>query len=249
MNKKNYSIIIQARLDSKRFPKKILKKVHGKEILTIMLERLKKKFKDKIIVAISNKDHKKIVDICNKQKIKFFLGSSNNVLERYYKCAIKNKVQTIVRIPSDCPLIDLDIITKGLKKFFSCNIDYVSNLLPRSYIDGNDIEIFSIKCLKKIYSEAISSFDQEHVTTYLQRNKKKKIFKIKNFKAAKDLSLKYRLTLDYKEDLAVIQKILVNKNIFLNYKSIESMFRKNPNISKINKKFIGKMWYQKQNSL
>jgi len=249
MGNKNYAIIIQARLDSKRFPKKIIKKVKNKEILTIMLERLKKKFKGKIIVAISKKDHKKISNICNKQKIKFFLGSENNVLERYYKCAEKNKIKTIVRIPSDCPLIDLNIINKGLKKFISHKVDYVSNVLPRTHIDGNDVEIFSFKCLKKIYKLAKSKFDKEHVTTYLQRNKNKKIFKIINFKAEEDLSLKYRLTLDYKEDLMVIKKILLNRNIFLNYKSIEDIFKKNSNISKINDKYIGKMWYQKKKNL
>lgn len=248
MNKKNYALIIQARLDSKRFPEKILKKINKKEVLAIMLERLKKEFKDKIIVAISNKNYKKIVKICNRKKIKFFLGSDNNVLERYYKCAIKNGIKTIVRIPSDCPLIDTSIIKKGLRKFFSSNSDYVSNLLPRSYIDGNDVEIFSIDCLGKIYNRAKSKFDRQHVTTYLQRNKNKKIFKIMNFKAKKDLSLKYRLTLDYKEDLIVIKKMLAEKNIFLNYKSIESIFEKNPEISEINEKFIGKMWYQKNNS-
>ena len=248
MGNKNYAIIIQTRLNSKRFPQKILKKIKKKEVLTIMLERLKKKFKDRIIVAISNKDHKKIVNICYKQKIKFFLGSENNVLKRYYKCAVKNRIKTIVRIPSDCPLIDLDIIKKGLKKFFSSNVDYVSNILPRSYIDGNDVEIFSIKCLERIYNRATSKFDKEHVTTFLQRNRNKGIFKIINFKATEDLSLKYRLTLDYKEDLVVIKRILANKNIFLNYKSIESIFKKNPNISKINDKYIGKMWYQKKNN-
>ena len=117
MDNKNFTIIIQARADSKRFPKKILKKINKKEVLTIMLERLKKRFKDKIIVAVANKNYKKIVDICKKQKIKFFLGSNKNVLERHYKCAQKNKIETIVRIPSDCPLIDPNIIKKGLKKF------------------------------------------------------------------------------------------------------------------------------------
>ena len=249
MGNTNYTIIIQARLDSKRFPRKILKKINNKEILTIMLERLKKKFKNKIIVAISSQDYKEISKICKKHKIKFFLGSKNNVLERYYKCAVKNKIKTIVRIPSDCPLIDLNIINKGLKKFFSNRVDYVSNLLPRSYIDGNDVEIFSIECLKKINKLARSKFDKEHVTTYLQRNKSKRIFKILNFKAPIDLSLKYRLTLDYKEDLVVIKRILKNRNIFLNYRSIESIFKKNPDISRINDKYIGKMWYQKKNNL
>ena len=244
MKNENYAIIIQARSNSKRFPNKILKKINKKEILTIMLKRLKKKFRDKIIVAIGNKNYKKIVDICKKQKIKFFIGSDNNVLERHYKCAQKNKIKTIVRIPSDCPLIDPYIIKKGLKKFFSNNVDYVSNIIPPSYIDGNDVEIFSIGCLAKIFNNVESIFDKEHVTSYLKRNKK--IFKIMNFKTSEDLSLKYRLTLDYEEDLIVIKKILSNKNIFLNYKSIKNIFKKNPTISKINNKFIGTMWYQKK---
>jgi spore coat polysaccharide biosynthesis protein SpsF (cytidylyltransferase family) len=244
MKNKNYALIIQARSSSKRFPNKILKKINKKEILTIMLKRLKKKFRDKIIVAIGNKNCKKIVDICKKQKIKFFIGSDNNVLERHYKCAQKNKIKTIVRIPSDCPLVDPYIIKKGLKKFFSNNIDYVSNIIPPSYIDGNDVEIFSIGCLAKIFNNVESIFDKEHVTSYLKRNKK--IFKIMNFKTSEDLSLKYRLTLDYEEDLIVIKKILSNKNIFLNYKSIKNIFKKNPTISKINNKFIGTMWYQKK---
>jgi len=244
MNNKDYALIIQARSNSKRFPNKILKKINKKEILTIMLKRLKKKFRNKIIVVIGNKNCKKIVDICKKQKIKFFIGSNNNVLERYYKCAQKNKVKTIVRIPSDCPLIDPNIIKKGLKKFFSNNVDYVSNLIFPSYIDGNDVEIFSIECLTKIFNNVESRFDKEHVTSYLQRNKK--IFRIVNFKTSEDLSLKYRVTLDYKEDLIVIKKILSNKNIFLNYKSIKNIFKKNPAISKINNKFIGTMWYQKK---
>ena len=117
MDKKNYALIIQARSNSKRFSEKILKKINKKEILSIMLERLKKKFKNKIIIAIANKNNKKIIDICKKQKVKFFVGNTNNVLERYYKCAKINNVKTIVRIPSDCPLIDPNIVKMGLKKF------------------------------------------------------------------------------------------------------------------------------------
>jgi len=236
--------MIQARSSSTRFPNKILKKVNRKEILSIMLERIKKEFKNKIIVVIGNKNCKKIVNVCKKQKTQFFIGSNNNALERHYMCAQKHKIKTIVRIPSDCPLIDPEIIKKGLKIFFSHKADYVSNLLPASYIDGNDVEIFSIKSLNKIYNKAKSNFDKEHVTTYLKKNKKK--FKVINFKASENLSLKYRLTLDYKEDLKVIRKILSNRSIFLNYKSIKNIFKNNSKISEINKKFIGTMWYQKK---
>jgi spore coat polysaccharide biosynthesis protein SpsF len=244
MKKKNYALIIQARLKSKRFPDKILKKIGKKEILSIMLSRLKKNFKKNIIIAVSNNNCEKIIKICKKQNVKYFVGSDNNVLERYYKCALKNKINTVVRIPSDCPLIDPAIIKKGIKIFFSKKVDYVSNLMPASYIDGNDVEVFSIETLSKIYNNAKSKFDKEHVTTYLRRNKK--IFKIINFKSGENLSLKYRLTLDYSEDLDVIKKILNNKSILLNYNSIKYIFKNNQEISKINKKFIGTMWYQKK---
>jgi len=225
MKKKNYALIIQARLKSKRFPDKILKKIGKKEILSIMLSRLKKNFKKNIIIAVSNNNCEKIIKICKKQNVKYFVGSDNNVLERYYKCALKNKINTVVRIPSDCPLIDPAIIKKGIKIFFSKKVDYVSNLMPASYIDGNDVEVFSIETLSKIYNNAKSKFDKEHVTTYLRRNKK--IFKIINFKSGENLSLKYRLTLDYSEDLDVIKKILNNKSILLNYNSIKYIFKNN----------------------
>ena len=119
MSKKKFAILIQARTDSRRFPNKILKKINGKEVLKIMLMRLNKKFKKKIIVVIANKNYKKVKNICKNQKVKFFIGSNKDVLNRYYQCSKKNKLDTIVRIPSDCPLVDPNIITKGMKKFFS----------------------------------------------------------------------------------------------------------------------------------
>ena len=244
MENKDYSLIIQARSSSKRFPNKILKKINGRPILRIMLERLKKKFKNKIIVAVAKDNNNKIIDICKKQRVNFFIGSNNNVLDRYYKCAKKNQIKTIIRIPSDCPLIDPKIIKKALKIFFLKKVEYVSNLLPPSYIDGNDVEIFSIKVLNKIYKKAKSKFDKQHVTTYLRRNRKN--FNIFNFSEKENLSLKYRLTLDYKEDLLVIKKILHKRSIFLNYNTIKKILKKNPKISEINKKFIGAMWYQKK---
>ena len=189
-------------------------------------------------------NNNKIIAICKKQKGNFFIGSNNNVLDRYYKCAKKNHVKTIIRIPSDCPLIDPQIIKRGIKKFFLKKVEYVSNLLPPSYIDGNDVEIFSIEVLHKIYKKAKSKFDKQHVTTYLRRNKKN--FSIFNFSEKDNLSLKYRLTIDYEEDLVVIKKILHKRSIFLNYHTIKKIFKQNPKISRINKKFIGAMWYQKK---
>jgi len=114
----NLNIIIQARFNSSRLKGKILKKINNKEVLLIMIERLKK-FRSNIIVNISKKNPYKIINFCKRNKIKYFVGSDNNVLKRYYDCATKFKTKIIVRIPSDCPLIDTKIVEKGMKLFLN----------------------------------------------------------------------------------------------------------------------------------
>lgn len=240
--KKNFTIIIQARYNSTRFKGKILKKINNIEILLIMLKRLNL-FKKKIIVNISKKNSKKLIKFCKTNKITYFVGSDLNVLKRYYDCASFFKSKNIVRIPSDCPLIDVNIVKRGLNIFFRKKYDYVTNLCPPSYIDGNDVEIFTYKILKNAYINARNKFDKEHVTTFLR--KKLGNYKYKNFGVKKNLSLKFRLTIDYKKDFELIKIIVTKLGIYASYKNILNFLNKNKKISHINKNYIGKMWYQK----
>ena len=240
--KQKYNIIIQARFNSNRLNGKILKKIKNHEILLIMIKRLKK-FKKNIIINISKKNPHKIIKFCKKNKINFYIGSDKNVLKRYYDCANYYNSKIIVRIPSDCPLIDPRIVEKGLSVFFKGKHSYVSNLCPASYMDGNDVEIFDFKTLKILLKKAKTNFDKEHVTTYLRKNIKK--FKYKNFQENTNLSKVYRYTLDYKEDLQLIKKIISRLGIFANYKRIYNYLKINKKISNLNKKYIGTMWYQK----
>ena len=243
MEKKlNLNIIIQARFNSTRLKGKILKKVNDKEILLIMIERLKK-YKSNIIINISKKNPDGIVNFCKKNKIKYFVGSDSDVLKRYYDCATKFKSKIIVRIPSDCPLIDPKIVEKGIRLFLNNKYSYISNIINPTFIDGNDVEIFNYKILKSINNKAKSKFDREHVTTFLRRNLKR--YKYKNFGSNKNLSKEYRYTLDYPEDLFLIKKIINKLGFYCNYSKICNFLIKNKKISKINKKYIGTMWYQK----
>jgi len=241
-NKIKFHIIIQARFNSNRLKGKILKKINNNEILLIMIKRLKK-FKDNIIINISEKNSNELIKFCKKNKINFFVGSDKNVLKRYYDCANFYNSKIIIRIPSDCPLIDPKIIEKGLKIFFSGKYSYVSNLCPATYMDGNDVEIFNLKTLKIIYKKAKSNFDKEHVTTFLRKNLKK--FNFKNFEDNKDLSRSYRYTLDYKEDFELIKQTVSKLGFFVTYKNIYQYLKNNKKISNLNKKYIGTMWYQK----
>ena len=120
-NKLKLITIIQARYSSSRFPGKILKQYEDISYLELLIKRLKKsKYIKKIIVATTkNPEDKTIQKICDKLKIDFFRGSENDVLDRYFQAAKFFKAQNIVRVTSDCPLIDPKIIDKVLKIFFS----------------------------------------------------------------------------------------------------------------------------------
>ena len=172
-------------------------------MIEILLERLKtSKLINEIVVAIPKSD-KKLEDIL-KNKHEVYLGSNQNVLERYYLSAKKYKADIIVRITGDCPLIDSQMIDIGLKKYLNSKFDYISNINPPTFPDGLDYEIFDFKTLKKTYLNAKSKSDKEHVTKYIIKNSEFKKF---NIESETDYS-GLRLTLDYKEDLILIKYIL-----------------------------------------
>ena len=149
--KKKATAIIQARYNSTRFPGKILRKIKKKTLLEIQIDRLKKskRINDIIIACTQNPEDRAIIELSKKKKIKFFKGSEKNVLERYYKTAKKFKAQNILRITSDCPLIDPKVLDNLINKFFTNNADYASNIIDATFPDGFDAEIFSFKLLHK----------------------------------------------------------------------------------------------------
>ena len=192
--KKKVACIIQARVNSKRFPGKILMPLLNKSVLQYQLERLKKlKRVDTLILATTkNKNDNKLVKIAKEKKILIYRGDQNNVLKRYYKCALANKVTTIIRITADCPLIDVKYINILLKFFLNNNYDYCSNVDLNYLPDGFHCEVFNFKSLKKAYKLATSRFDKEHVTSFIWSNPQ--IFSIQiSWKKTKTLSKKYKI--------------------------------------------------------
>ena len=241
--------IIQARISSSRLPAKILLPGYNKPLLFHLIERVSRSKKiDKIVIATSqNPLDDLLYDLCVIKGINVFRGSLNNLLERYYKCAKKFEADHIVRITSDCPLIDPKIIDEVISNYLSFkDLDYMSNIHPPSYPDGFDIEVFRFEALRKAYRNAKKNFEREHVTPYIWDNLKK--FKIKNYSSIKhkDLYDKYRLTLDYKEDFYVIwniyQKLYPKKKNFDLYDIIK-FIKRNSKILQ-NKHLIKVNWYK-----
>jgi spore coat polysaccharide biosynthesis protein SpsF len=140
--------IIQARMGSTRLPGKVLKNIEkNKTVLYFVIKQLQEsKLIDKIVVATTNlEEDNKIVEYSKKLGIECFRGDSKNVLKRHYECAKKFSMSTIVRIPSDKPLIDPTIVDQNIKFFNENSCDYVTNFLPKStFPSGTEVEIFHI---------------------------------------------------------------------------------------------------------
>jgi len=229
-NKKiNVLAIIQARTGSSRFPSKVLQKISGKTIVSLIYERLSKsKIIDKTIIATSNdKKDNFLYSHLIKKDIRVFRGSEKNVLDRFYNASLKYKPKWIVRITADCPLIDIDVVDKVIINAKKNNVDLSFNTSPPSFPDGYDAECFSFKALKIAHKYAKKNYEIEHVTPYLRFNKKiKKI----NYNYKKDYS-KLRLTLDTKEDLKVIKKVYSNfyPDIFFGIDEVIKLYLKKLN--------------------
>jgi spore coat polysaccharide biosynthesis protein SpsF len=235
--KKKSTVIIQARTGSNRLPNKVLSKIGTKTMVEQVIQRVKKiKNIEQVILVTTLKNTDKILlEIAKKNEILSFAGSANNVLKRYYDCSKKFNCDPIIRITADCPLLDPLIATKMLKLYQEKKYDYVSNVLPPTFPDGLDVEIFSFKALEKCMINAKLNSEKEHVTAYIHNNKKK--FKISNFSNKLNLS-NYRWTVDHSNDLKFVQNIyelLKPKEIF-SMQNILKIISQNPNLVKYNSK-------------
>ena len=227
--------IIQARLGSTRLPGKVLLDIEGKTVLEHVIDRVRSsKCIDDIVVATTiQKEDLKIVNLCSNNGTSIYCGSENDVLDRFYQAARLFHADNIVRITSDCPLIDPFLIDKVIKLHLKEKADYTSNTLKETYPDGQDVEIFTFEALKESWKKANLTSEREHVTPYMRKNQ---AFKRINLGSKVDLSKK-RWTLDNPEDYVFIKTVyknLYNKNHFFDMDEILKFLNNNPEIESIN---------------
>ena len=203
------SILIQARLSSKRLPGKILYKLGHKSFNSITLinkrlEKLKEEM-DLIVITSNNACDDAIEYVAKSCNLKCLKGSENDVLERYFKCANYLKTKTIIRITSDCPLIDPNEIKRVLDIHKMNKNDYTTNTFEgSSIVDGFDVEVFSFEALQRAYLEATLPSEREHVTFYFKKENK---FKIEYTDPKLDFPYT-RLTLDTPKDFEAISNLI-----------------------------------------
>tara|TARA_B110000014_G_C20062420_1_gene553381 strand:- start:295 stop:1077 length:783 start_codon:yes stop_codon:yes gene_type:complete len=227
--------IIQARMGSTRLPGKAMKKINDEiPMLGFQLEQLKfSKCIDKIIIATTTMDiDNLIVNFCKEHNLECFRGSSNDVLDRYYHCAKKFKFSIIVRITSDNPLIDPEIVDNVINEFLNSECDYMTTEYPKTYPLGFAVEIFNSKSLEKAWNDSQLPSEREHVTPYLIKNKN--LFNHKNYSYHKDIS-HLRCTVDTEDDFKLIEKIIQKTNTRPIYLAdILKLFQNEPSLFEMN---------------
>ena len=203
--KQNIVAIVQARMNSSRFPGKVLARINNTPLLEILLKRLKMaKNLDQILIATSEKkSDNPLVKLAENLGFKCFRGDEQNVLDRYLKASKFAEADIIVRITGDCPLVDAKLVDQAVKMFIENRPDYLSNTDPPTFPDGLDIEVFNRKSLIKAFQNQRSSKDSEHVTPFIRESN---LFVKNNLKNSEDNS-HIRLTVDEVIDLEVIENI------------------------------------------
>ena len=205
-------LITQARSGSTRLPGKVLKEVDGQTLLQIHLERLNKCLKvDEIIVATTvNSEDDIIYNNALEWGFTAFKGSELNVLDRFYQSLKDKKPDWVVRVTSDCPLLDPELVDAIVNFAQDNSYDYVSNGMVEHFPDGQDVEVFKFSVLKKAWENAKLKSELEHVTPYIRNNSDGKgvdIFSSMNY-ACQDNYSHIRMTVDEPRDFDLIQHLI-----------------------------------------
>ena len=208
----NTILVTQARLGSTRLPGKILKEVNGKTLLQVHLERLNKCLKvNEIIVATTvNLEDEIIYNKVLEWGFIAFRGSELNVLDRFYQSLKDKNPDWVVRVTSDCPLLDSKLVDAIIDFAQNNSYDYVSNGIVEHYPDGQDVEVFKFSTLKKAWENATLNSELEHVTPYIRNNSNGKgdnIFSSINYACPENYS-HIRMTVDEPEDFDLIQNLI-----------------------------------------
>lgn len=244
-------IIVQARMSSSRFPQKVLKPVLGEPLLFRMIERLQQVKNQAIIVVATSTDtaDDAIVQACAERNVACFRGSMDDCLDRHYQLAKRYEADIAIKIPSDCPLIDPVVVDEVIDFYLENEgkYDFVSNLHPATFPDGNDVEIMPMPMLEKAWKEATRPLEREHTTPYFWENPDK--FRIGNviWASGLDYSMSHRLTIDYQEDYEFICQVfeeLYPQNPAFGLNDILVLLQTKPEIYEINSKFAGVNWYR-----
>ena len=200
--------IIQARMGSTRLPGKVMLDLAGEPMLIRVVNRVRRAVTvDEVVVATSSDPaNDRIASLCQDHKVSCFRGSEDDVLDRYHRAALEFNAEAVVRVTSDCPLVDPGIIDRIVREFIKAHpgVDYISNVMPRTFPRGLDVEVFSVEALVEAELSERDPRLREHVTMPIYCHPDK--FVCVNIKNDADLS-GMRWTVDTIEDYELVRRI------------------------------------------
>lgn len=201
-------IITQARTTSTRLPGKVLLEAGGRTILEHHIRRAEQSGIPVIVATTTNPTDDAIVVEAERLGARVFRGSEHDVLSRFAGAVREFSLDTVVRITSDCPLIDGHLIRTGVDRFLEIGDGdaYVSNVIERTFPRGFDFEVFSAASLNEADQRAAQEADREHVTPYLHQNRSGRTV-FSHITRSPDAS-RYRVTLDTTDDLTALRTLI-----------------------------------------
>jgi len=203
--------VVQARMGSTRLPGKVLRPIGGRPVLAWMVDRLRAAAQlDELVVATTYLPiDQPIRALCAELGVDCAAGHPTDLLDRHLKVGRARQADAIVKIPSDCPLIDPRVVDQVVSEFRRTYPEhaYVGNLHPPTWPDGNDVEVVRFDALEEAWCLATRTFQREHTTPFIWDQPDR--FQVRNvvWPTGRDLSSTHRLTLDYEEDLALIAQV------------------------------------------
>lgn len=239
----NIVAITQARFSSSRLPGKVLKQLGSETVLDLHLKRIKqsRRINSFILATTTEPESEAIAEIANRNGVSCFQGSLNDVLDRFYQAVVDLKPDYIVRLTSDCPLIDPAYIDDMIQKFLDSDCEYGSNCLNPTLPDGMDAEIFTFDSLASAWQNAQKKSEREHVTPYIRESGKFKTLSVEY-----DLDWdQYRMTLDTEEDYQVLKLLVDNCGECASVAEYVKFLSSHPEISEINSIYQRNEGYQK----
>lgn len=230
----NNICIVQARMTSTRLPGKVLASLEGKTIIEHVYERLSESKKiNEIVFAIPDSEENRVLEeFLSRKKIKFFLGSEENVLERFYKCAEKYNADIVIRVTCDNPLVDYEAIDLLIDELEHSHLDYITTEgLPL----GCSTEVFTFQALETAFQKAGKDYEKEHVTPYIFEHPES--FKVEKMNAPAALHHPgMRFTVDTGEDLKLMKAIYhaLYRDKPINLRDVIELVLKRPELMQIN---------------
>jgi spore coat polysaccharide biosynthesis protein SpsF len=244
------TVVIQARTGSTRLPGKVLLYAAGAPLLERMVERVcAARTPSEVVIATTElAADDAICGIARRVGVTCVRGHATDCLDRHVAAARATSADAVVKIPSDCPLIDPETIDRVIGAFLAePDVDYASNLHPPTWPDGFDVEIMTRGALETAWREATRPLDREHTTPFLWDHPERFTTHNVRWQTGLDHSKSHRLTLDYPEDYVVIRGVydeLWSAGRTFTLDDILALLDARPALAAVNAMHRGTSWIQ-----